>query len=65
MESKQVKILSDEWNFNFDIGELRVAELQTSDGYLIHPKDYISDVLTDGERIVALDYDEYIKKQEQ
>jgi hypothetical protein len=28
-------------NHGIKTGELRIAQLQTSDGYLLHPKDYI------------------------
>lgn len=45
------------------VGELRIAQLQTEDGFLLHPNDRIEEVISDGDRLVALDYDEWIEKE--
>ena len=51
-------------NHGIKTGELRIAQLQTSDGFQIHPKEYIKDVIRDNEVLIALDYDEYMQIQE-
>ena len=66
MENEKVEVLLREIATRFEShgikpGELRLAQLQTSDGYLINPNDIISQVISDGEHLIALDYDDWLK----
>lgn len=65
-ENEKVEVLLREIATRFEShgikpGELRIAQLQTSDGYLINPNDIISQVISDGEHLVALDYDDWLQ----
>jgi len=50
--------------FGVKPGELRVVELRTTDQFLVSPRDVIQDVLEDGERYIALDYDTWQAAEE-
>eukprot|EP01116_Phalansterium_solitarium_P006188 TRINITY_DN18497_c0_g1_i1.p1 TRINITY_DN18497_c0_g1~~TRINITY_DN18497_c0_g1_i1.p1 ORF type:complete len:562 (-),score=118.71 TRINITY_DN18497_c0_g1_i1:513-2129(-) len=44
-------------------GELRIAELRTDDGFLLSTADAIVDALRDGDRLVAVDYASWARKE--
>ncbi len=44
-------------------GQLRVAQLVTEDGFLLHPQDEVQTVLTDGDRLRAVEYEIWSTEQ--
>lgn len=44
-------------------GELRLAELRTSDGFIFSSHDIIRDVITDGETLTAVEFSDWVESQ--
>ena len=44
-------------------GELRIAQLSTSEGYIINRNDVIKDAVADGECLIATDYSDWVKEE--
>src|SRR5690606_2856725 len=44
-------------------GELGIAELSTADGFPTNTNDISREVISDGEHLIALDYDDWVVKQ--
>lgn len=45
-------------------GELRLAELRTSDGYIFSSHDIIRDVISDGETLTAVEFSDWVTSQQ-